>query len=163
MDDVLTNLSDNARVWIYQANKKLSPAAQKSMLEKAMHFVNNWSTHGTSLKAGAELLYDTFLVLSIDESDVIASGCSIDKSLHFIQQLEEEFDVNFLDRTTVAIWDNHEASVMDLDAFRRQINEGKIHKDSLIFNNLVRSKGEMSTEWKIPVNRSWLKKYLPAN
>ena len=163
MQSEIDKLSADARVWIYQAGKKLTEAEKKGVLEKAKYFVNNWSTHGNPLKAEADILYDTFLVLSIDESDLVASGCSIDKSLQFIQQLEYDFKIDLLNRETVAVLENGEVRHVNLDVFKSLIKEGKINKDSIIFNNLVSSKRQMDTDWKIPVSKSWLKKYLPEN
>ena len=102
-------------------------------------------------------------MLSVDENDAEASGCSIDKSLRFIQQLEQDFQISLLDRQTVAMLKDGEVHLLDLNTFKNQINDGKIGKDSIIFNNLVNTIHQMETNWKIPVSKSWLKKYLSDN
>ena len=157
------SLSSEARVWIYQAGKRLTENEKKEILRRANDFVRNWSTHGTVLKANAQILYDVFLVLSADENDVEASGCSIDKSLRFIKQLEHDFQISLLDRQTIAMLKDSEVHLLDLSTFKTQINTGKIGKDSIIFNNLVNTIHQMETNWKIPVSKSWLKKYLSDN
>ncbi len=163
MENTVKKLSAGARVWIYQAGKKLTESERKNILDKAKYFVANWSAHGSALNADAEILYDTFLVLMVDEGDIGASGCSIDKSLHFIQQLEQEFHIDFLNRKIVALLEKGMVKLVDLESLKSQINEGKIDKDSIIFNNLVSTAGQMETDWKIPLNKSWLQRYLPEN
>jgi hypothetical protein len=159
----IKSLSSEARVWIYQAGKRLSETEKSEILQRANEFVRNWSTHGKILNARAQVLYDVFLVLSVDEGDVDASGCSIDKSLHFIKQLEHDFQISLLDRKTIAILKDGEVHLLDLNTFKSQINAGRIGKDSIIFNNLVNTIHQMETNWKIPVHSSWLKKYLSDN
>ncbi len=163
MNTEIKSLPGSARVWIYQAGKKLSETEQSEILAKTAEFVKNWSAHGTPLNAKTAVLFDTFLVLAVDENEFSASGCSIDKSLRFIQQLEAEFDISFLDRRSIALWEKETVRLMNLEEFKSQINEGEIRSDSIIFNNLVSSISQMETEWKIPVSKSWLKKYLPEN
>ena len=50
----------------------------------------------------AEIRYNRFIILIVDESHAGASGCSIDKSVHFMQQLEQEYGINLFDRFNLA-------------------------------------------------------------
>ena len=44
----------------------------------------------------------TPIVLIADETDATVSGCSTDKSVHFIQSIEQGYGVQLMDRTTLA-------------------------------------------------------------
>ena len=156
-------LPDNARIWIFQADRKMVRDEILRINEKTLEFLSHWSTHGKPLKAGAEVLYNVFLILSVDESEFNASGCSLDKLFHFIKRLELDFDIRFLDRDMVALLDRDDIRFERIDILKSQIKEGKIGAKSIIFNNLVSSKRQMETDWKIPLEQSWLKKYLPVN
>jgi hypothetical protein len=155
------DLSPDAKVWIYQADRKMTDMEKKTILEKSRNFIAGWASHGNPLKAKVDILYNTFLVLTVDEEDFAASGCSIDKSLHFIKQLETDHQINLLSRNMIAFLKNEEVLIEPLEAVKTQIKAGKIEKNSIIFNNLVNSRGQMETDWKIPLKGSWLKKYLP--
>jgi hypothetical protein len=162
--NIKTNeLPGNSKIWIYQADRKLAPDEYDIILKKTKEFVRDWAAHGNTLKAKVDILFDVFLILTVDESEFSASGCSIDKSLHFIQQLKTDHGIDFLNRNIVALYSDNQVILEHSDNVKFQIKRGKIGKDSIIFNNLVNSKQEMESNWKVPVHRSWLKKYLPDN
>ena len=54
------------------------------------------------------VIFNRFLVVFVDEKIAQASGCSIDKSVHFVKQLEDEFHINFFDRTLIAYKEGNE-------------------------------------------------------
>ena len=75
-------------------------ASEKEELSEILtQFLNQWAAH--PLKTAFDLPYDRFIVIGLDEELQEASGCSIDASVHFIQQLEKKFDVILLDKMNV--------------------------------------------------------------
>jgi hypothetical protein len=106
MELTMTNLSPDSRVWIYQADRTLSGEEAEKITSEANTFVQDWSSHNRALKAKAELLHDRFLVLMVDESQAGASGCSIDKSVHFVEKVGSDFKVNFFNRMLFSYLDN---------------------------------------------------------
>src|SRR5271165_5421624 len=94
--------SENSRVWVYQANKKLSDNEANQMQNDLNSFTTSWTAHNHQLKAKGEVRYNRFIILTVDESQAGASGCSIDKSVHFIKHLEQQFNINLLDRFNLA-------------------------------------------------------------
>jgi len=91
-----STLPDHARVWIYPASRPFTALEKEEISEIISRFLNQWATHGTPLKTGFDLPYDRFIVIGLDEEVQGASGCSIDASVHLIQQLEAKFDVILL-------------------------------------------------------------------
>lgn len=156
-------LPGNCKLWIYQADRKLTRQECEVILKKSHQFVESWATHGKPLRASVEILFEVFLVLAVDESDFSASGCSIDKSLQFIKQINNDHGIDFLNRKIIAFFRNNEVILEPFASVKSQIKAGKIGKDSIIFNNLVNSRQQMESTWKIPVRGSWLKKYLPES
>lgn len=163
MNSNLNELPQDSRVWIFQADRKLTGEEKAKIKERSSAFVATWSTHGKPLKSGVDIFYDHFLVLSVDETDWTASGCSIDQSFRFIKQLEDEMRISFLSRDRVALLNEGEVRLLSLETIKAQIKDGIIRRDSIIFDNLVSSKNQMDTHWKIPVGESWLKRFLPEN
>src|ERR1043165_8697790 len=92
----------DARIWIYQANRKLSEQEISSISDRAKEFLENWTAHDNALRASFQLLYGYFLIIMIDKNYEQASGCSIDKSFHFVQKLEKDFNLTLLDRMLFA-------------------------------------------------------------
>src|SRR6478735_5232237 len=100
--------SQHSRVWIYQADKKLSDQEVQRIQQELDDFTISWTAHNAQLKARAEIRYNRFLILIVDESQAGASGCSIDKSVNFMKQLEQQFGINLFDRFNLAYRDGEE-------------------------------------------------------
>ena len=92
------NLTPESKIWIYQCNRLLKVEEQEFIANKMLDFVNNWQAHGTDLKASFEIQYNHFLVIGVDEKDQNATGCSIDASVHTLQSIQQELDVDLFDR-----------------------------------------------------------------
>ena len=163
MNDTFNVLPASSRIWIYQASRKLRKNEAIEITEKAGRFVETWSAHGNDLEAGAIILHNQFLVLGVHEDQTGASGCSIDKSFRFIQQLEKDYNIRLLERSKVAFYIDKEVELFPLAELKLKIDGGTITKDTLIFNNLVDNKGDLEDNWIIRANDSWIKKYFIAN
>jgi hypothetical protein len=156
----LDTLPDASRIWIYQADRKLTPQKCVIAEAEAARFVESWNAHGHQLKAGFELVHQQFLILAVDEAFHAPSGCSIDTSVALIRHLNTQFGVDFLNRRKVAIWENENVNVYDLSEIKTAVEQGKITQDSLVFNNLLQRLGEWRSNWKTPAGESWLKRYF---
>lgn len=151
----IKNMPPDARVWVYQSNKPLSVAEVKAIKEEGTKFVSGWSAHGAALNAAFDVLYDRFIVLAVDEKQALASGCSIDKSVHFIKQLEQQFGLNLFDRMQVAYKSGDAIEACSLSQFEELAAGKKVNEDTIVFNNMVSSKAAFDTDWEVPVKKSW--------
>ena len=95
------NLPDNSRVWIYQSNRTFSKTELDSISGDLSEFLYGWTAHNHNLEAGFELPYSRFIVLGVNQQITQASGCSIDASVHFIQDLEARYEITLLDKMNV--------------------------------------------------------------
>ena len=91
-------LPEISKVWIYQANRSFSESELVEIASKLDTFIENWTAHGSDLQAGYEIKYKRFIVLALNQNLNDASGCSIDASVHFIQQLEQAYNVDLMDK-----------------------------------------------------------------
>jgi len=150
----------HARIWIYQADRKINPLEAQKIEELGKTFIHQWTAHGQGLRGSAKLFHHQFLILTIDEHHQQASGCSIDGSVHFVQHLENTFGLNFLDRTKIAFLINNEIYLESLSKIKSQSTSHKISQETIMFNNLVKSKEEFEKNWQIPLKKSWINKYF---
>jgi len=149
------NFSEQSRVWIYQADREVSDV-ESGLIKKLLdNFTVSWTAHNNLLKAMAEIRYNRFIVLIVDESQAGASGCSIDKSVNFIKQLESAFNLNLLNRLNMAYRDGNEVLSASRDQFEALIKTGKINTETVVFNNLVQSLSELQSKWEVPFKESW--------
>src|SRR5438309_11752962 len=96
----------HSRIWIYQSNRQLNDTEMDLISSKAISFLEAWTAHDARLKGSFEIRYRRFLILMNDEKAAGVSGCSIDKSVHFIQSLEKELHLSLLDRMLFAVKNN---------------------------------------------------------
>jgi hypothetical protein len=152
------NMPADSRVWVYQSSRKLSEAEIASVKEKADAFIEEWTAHGTKLKACFEIRYGIFLLMLVDEKQAMASGCSIDKSVHFILNLENELGVSLTNRLLLTYRDNTgEVKVVSKNEFERLVQSRAITNETMVFNTLVKNKLELETGFEIPFEKSWHK------
>src|SRR5689334_8638333 len=96
------SLEDSARVWIYQAGRRMTETEKNTISETLSAFTHQWVAHGNPLKTSYKIFHDQFIVLAADENFEQASGCSIDGAVRTVQQIDKEFKLNLFDRTQVA-------------------------------------------------------------
>ena len=153
-------LPDDSRIWIYQSDRAFTPEEVKRIHELADAFVTQWTAHGASLKAGYVMPYDRFIVLGLDQSEASASGCSIDASVHFIQNLEREFDLDLLDKMNVTFKQGNYISYKPLLDFKKMAKARAISGKTIVFNNLVNTKSEYLEHWEVPASESWHNRFI---
>ncbi len=153
-------LPPHARLWIYQANRALTAEEQERLKPMLEHFAAAWSSHGKDLQASAELLHNQFLVLANNETAASASGCSIDKSVAFVRELEQLLQVTFFDRTRLAFLKEGEVELVGLQELKGKVAVGEIDKNTLYFDTLVNNFGELQESWPRPAGNSWLSRYF---
>ena len=60
-------ISDEARVWIYQANRSFSETELEEIKAKLSNFITQWTAHGSDLQASFEIKYRRFIILAVDQ------------------------------------------------------------------------------------------------
>lgn len=159
-------MPDDSRIWIYQADRQLSEKESEFVKENTDAFLNEWAAHGAGLNASSTILYNQFLVIAVDEDVVKASGCSIDKQMHFVQAVGKELLVNFMDRSIIAflgqkeLTEKGEIFTSTMSDIKKYVADGVINTETLTFNNLIETKAQLKNKWIVSANESWLKRYF---
>lgn len=149
------------RVWIYLSDKELLPEQQRLITEQTRDFLQNWKAHEVPLKAEHQILHNHFLIIKADEAEFHASGCSIDKQLRFIKNLEDSHGIQFLNRLLVAYMDTHEkVHVIHASKFADLLATGMVNPETPVFNVGIGTEEELHTQFKIPLKESWVGKKL---
>ena len=147
--------SEKSRVWIYQSDKQLSDENVSALQQQLDNFTTGWTAHNSQLKAKAEIRYNRFIILVVDESQAGASGCSIDKSVNYMKQIEQQFGINLFDRFNLAYRIGNEIVSVPRHTFEELITNKTIDTDTIVFNNLVQNIAELNTKWEVPFKDSW--------
>lgn len=153
-------LPADAKIWVYQADRCLNDTELESLGSRFRIFPDSWDSHGKNLRNSFRFFHNYFIVIGVDENYTTASGCSIDKSVDFIRKTEQEFMVNFLDRSRIAFEIDNVIQQYSFNNLKMYINNQTIRPENLMFNNTVATMDEFRKKWKIPAGETWISKYF---
>lgn len=149
------DFAPESRVWVYTASRPLSDAEVQTMQQALDRFVHQWTAHNEALKATAEVFQKQFIILMVDETQAGASGCSIDKSIHFLDALGQQLGVDLFERMRFAWVQGGKLSFANRPEFTAQVQQAAITDDTLMVNTLVQTKQDFQDKWLIPFASSW--------
>ncbi|MBK6523169.1 MAG: hypothetical protein IPI93_01785 [Sphingobacteriaceae bacterium] len=147
------------KVWIYISDKELKGELAAVVLKTGDQFVNSWTAHQNPLTASFKIAHDRFIVVAVDETNYYASGCSTDKLLRFIKQLESEHNLVLLNRLLVGYKTTSGVEVVHSSAIKQKIEAKQLDENTPVFNIACSNSDEYS-KWLQPLKDTWLKKYL---
>tara|TARA_B110000444_G_scaffold27981_1_gene23012 strand:+ start:594 stop:1082 length:489 start_codon:yes stop_codon:yes gene_type:complete len=155
-----SKMDKSSRVWIYQSNRKLIDFELKEIEESLCFFLNNWTAHGSGLQTSYQIKYNRFIIIALNESDTLATGCSIDKCVHFVQELEVKYDINLLDKMNISFKQGEYISYKSINDFKRLVKNKSVSKKTIVFNNLVLDISDFLKNWETPAEKSWHSRFF---
>ena len=142
-------------MWIYTTDRPLTDGEVVIAQQALDAFARQWTAHNQALQAKAEVFQRQFVILMVDESRAGASGCSIDKSVHFLEQLGLELGADFFERMRFAWIENDEMLFAGRPEFAAHIGNGRISDETPVANTLAQTKQELAEKWLVPFGKSW--------
>jgi hypothetical protein len=156
----IENFSPQSKVWVYQSSRPLTSPEIAALNTKLSVFAVQWTAHNKQLNAMGKVIEDRFILLIVDETHTMASGCSIDTSVHFIKSLENEFQINLFDRTIVNYVSGDTIKSTTINQLNDLFSNGEITSQSIVFDPLVNTLSAFNNEFKIPVSQTWMKNFI---
>lgn len=158
----LIALDNSSKLWIYQADRAFSYDELAIARDHIETFLSHWTSHNQELHTYGNIFHRRFLALFVDESQSsAASGCSIDKSVHFVQELGKRLNIDFFNRLLYAYFENEEdIKVVPQNDFVTAYQNGRISDQTLVFDHLVKTKGDFLKSWIKPLEETWIKRIV---
>ena len=153
-------LPPESKIWIYQSNRKFTEEEFASIETDLKSFLENWVAHGTGLEASYQLKYNRFIIIAVNPENQIATGCSIDASVQFIQDLEKKYSVDLLDKMNVTFKLGEHIAHKPLIEFKKMAKEKAVSGNTIVFNNLVNTIEEWNESWEVPAAESWHSRFF---
>jgi hypothetical protein len=150
------DFDQTSRVWIYQSNRAFTPQETIEIGLVLKSFLASWNSHGTPVKGFAKLVFSQFIIFIADERATQVSGCSTDSSVQVIREFEKTYKVRMFDRQSLAFLVDEGVQLIPFSHLVAEFAKGKIHSDTLYFNNTVLTKSDLENNWIIPAGKSWL-------
>jgi hypothetical protein len=135
---------------VYQSSRLFSLSEALHIEDMLNDLVANWKSHGTPVRAYANLFFGQFIILMVDETATGVSGCSIDSSVSVIQQIEKEFKVEMFNWQNLAFVIKDKVQIIPRQQFNYALENNFITPDTLFFNNVVKHKKELEENWLDP-------------
>jgi hypothetical protein len=162
-DLIPDDFDNNSRVWVYQSNRAFTITEALRLEELLENFTKEWNSHGSAVKGYANLFFGQFIIIMADETHVKIGGCSTDSSLRFIKNIQQDYNVQLLDRQMLAFIVKEKIHLLPLSQVNYSIENDFITPETLYFNNTILTKKELLTNWIIPVKDSWLAARIPSS
>ena len=148
-------LPSDARLWIFAAERTLSPEERDRLLRAVDEFLADWKAHGQPLTVAREWRYDQFLLVAVDEASAGASGCSIDAMVNTLARLERALSVQLLDHGPVLFRRGGDIARLPRPAFAELARGGGVSADTVVFNNTLTRVAELREgKWETPARAS---------
>jgi len=132
-DNLFLDFSLESKVWLYLSDRKFDETESDFIQHSLNRFTkNDWKTHGKSLHASGQLLFNQLIVMIVDEDVNSASGCSIDSSVHMIKKLGSELKADFFNRLFILVLNDekiHRVHISELKSYEKWKME-----DSILLN-----------------------------
>lgn len=152
----LNDLPDHSRIWIYQAPRPLTTEEREVIAAELENFTSDWQAHGKDLFSGYGVFHRRFIVLAVDENIQEATGCSVDESVKLIRKIQDEINLDLMDRMQITFRSENDLVVsVPMPEFKQMAEEGELDENTIVFNNLVTNLGEFRAKWEIAAKDSW--------
>src|SRR5690606_1059724 len=114
------SLPSDARIWIFQSNRRFTSDELQLAESHLRDFTEQWVVHGAPLRSSYSIRHDQFVILAADERDQAASGCSIDSSVRAVKELEARLQVSLFDRNLIAFLEGDRVSLYPLKELKEK-------------------------------------------
>lgn len=147
--------TDDFKVLIYPASRAMTAKEVKEITEKLYDFLPTWNAHGKGLTSSFKIDYSQFIIVTVDEEKVQASGCSMDSLNGKMREIDAEYGLGIFDRMKASYLENGEVKTMKLADFRNAVKSGKISTDVEVFDFSKDTYVNYLSDFKLPLKRSW--------
>ncbi len=151
----LSQLADHSRVWIYQSERNLTEEEVHEIHSAAQVFLEDWTSHGSTMNAAFDILHQRFIVFAVDEQTVPASGCGIDKSVRFLQELSTRMKIDFFQRTVIVYQNESGWEEAPLNKFWAMRKALIVNDQTLVCDTTMRTLGGLREKLIVAFKDSW--------
>lgn len=155
------DLPADARIWVYQSNRDLTETEKSSALTFLTEAVENWVTHGMPMRGSVNILFNRLVLVAADTAFQQPSGCSIDASTDWLQELGRQMGVDFFDRS-IGYFEGEELKSFSVFEARKHVLSGLVQPGTRIINAQVGTIAEWEDRGIIPAGSSFLNRYFPV-
>ena len=155
-----TTIPDDAKVWIYPSSRKFYDNEIGALEDKIKNFISSWKADDENFKASYQFLYNRFIVFFADDEKSTLTHIDIDTSVSFILKLQQEYEVELLDKMNVCFKQGKFVQYKELKDFKKLLKNKAVTGKTIIFDNLITSKQDFENYWEVAIEDSWYNRFL---
>ncbi|GGG94677.1 hypothetical protein GCM10011416_10100 [Polaribacter pacificus] len=155
-----SEISEDAKVWVYPSSRKFYPKELEPIEEKIQQFIAGWKADDENFKASYKFVHQRFIILVADTENSPLSISEIDASVAFIIALQEEFGVELLDKMNVCFKQGEFVQYKELKEFKKLLKNKAVTAKTIVFDNLINTKHDLENHWEISIEESWYGRFL---
>ncbi|HKG90840.1 MAG TPA: hypothetical protein VKA84_03040 [Gemmatimonadaceae bacterium] len=150
------SLPDDARVWVFAADRPITGAAAERLLGEVDAFLARWQAHGSPLTCARAWRDDRFLAIGVDQSTAGASGCSIDGMFRILQGLERQLGASLVGGGRVSFRDDGgEIRSTTRGEFEELAAAGRVSADTPVFDATVTTRRDWQDRFEVRAGDAW--------
>lgn len=153
---VLPSLPDDARLWVFTADRTLSPQERDRLRGTIEQFVAGWTSHTRPVPGGVLLLEDRFVVVAAHLEGGV-SGCGIDSLVHAVEEAGAASGIAWVDGLQVVFrGEDGEIRALPRPTFRGLAREGTVTAATPVFDTTIATLGAFrSGGLERPAGSTW--------
>lgn len=157
LPDSFTDFPDDARLWIYGADRPLSEDEQAAVVDTLDTFMADWMSHGRSVEGAAAIVDDRFLLIAAYVRGGDISGCGIDSSTDVIANVADRLDIEWLPALNIFYRDAAgDVHGIPRPAFRAKVDEGTVTRETPVYDLSLETLGDLREDgFERPAGESW--------
>jgi hypothetical protein len=145
---------------MFGAQRRMTDEEVLNLKLQLQQFVAGWQAHGVDLLAGFDVLFNTIVVVAVDETKEPPSGCSIDEVFHLLKSQHEIYGLDFFQRTLLWVQDGVDLCVYNSGTLKEKYDAGLLTDDSLVVDMLPNNLGVLREGLWQPLSESWIGRRL---
>lgn len=153
------DLSNEARVFIYPSNRKFYPQEIEELGQKIVQFISDWKQEDENFRVSYQFLYNRFIIFLVDENSKLTHK-DIDQQVAFILQLQQEYNIELLDKMNVCFKQGEFVQYKDVKEFKKLLKNKSVNDKTTVFDNLIQTKFDLENYWEVPITESWYNRFL---
>lgn len=156
-DHLFPTLPDDARCWVYVADRPLRDAQQANLLGRLQAFFDEWTSHGQRVRGAATFMDDRILLLAAAVPGGDLSGCGIDKSVHAIEAAAQQHAFSWISPLQV-VWREAAGTLQHgpRSAFRQLVKQDMVDGATPVLDLSVDTLGAVRDgRFEQPAHQSW--------
>lgn len=154
------NIPDWCKIWIFPSSRKFYEQEITGLNERIENFLVQLSEENNDIDCAFELKYDRFIILTVDDTNEPLSVQVHNNIATFALDLEKEYKVTLLDKINVCYKQGEFVQYKDLIEFKKMMKNKGVSAKTTVFDNMITTKEELTTNWEINILDSWLGRFL---